>query len=768
MFARYHTSNYTSGLRPPASGLRPPASGLRPILAILTLFCIVLFTASGTVKADTLGIDCDKPRYTTGGKLILDFDNVYRTKCETDRATALNYAQVVSSTRDTLQKVFRSVPQPLWDHLVKHLHETDSDARDTIHDWVFPADNTDLALINGMANSEPAALIKHNANYWQPGIMDKTSVNNVWHSLVQARACGMTWNTDSDRPEIDPFFGTVLIWLDPGNIRDRWTAQMIQHTVRAHMEGEDGYGAKSERIPDLLTDNRKLVDAQGQENVNSFVLRTCLDKEPAIPSGSLIMQIPLRYLTEVESKSISCTNSSYKVGSMTLESARHNGINIVPMNAIRPDGTPHPQRGKPLMREFTNPVDRPVRVKQVFDENGEITSNSPLVLDPVPLNAPLSYPNLINSRPLFLTKACREPDVRDYVQTQSCDSTINGNPVKGSVIRTYRFREFQDDPTDLNRVYLKAVKRDPGNAENPLGVPLADDDAAHPLWNETTLFCPDVPDPELPTISEPVVITEGVKTCKEQWGASYEGTRTGYVRKVVYPEGWPVRQTESKYVDDDCFLPVPNRGIQNGTDACQEGYEGIISKNRELSWFNRLWAVTDNHYPTFDRRMPLTANIHDAVFWSGIDQSPLMWYDKVAAGSWNITSNSCQIICSDGHERVVVTSDTGTSEEICRKICPAGYKRVLVHVFKAGEKWDLLNPGSTPTKEVCQRIYSNSGSGNDDSSEGEGSYDTDGDGITDSRSPGENGGGYSTGGVGSQADQSGSRGGDENDDGDNN
>ena len=77
--------------------------------------------------------------------------------------------------------------------------------------------------------------------------------------------------------------------------------------------------------------------------------------------------------------------------------------------------------------------------------------------------------------------------MRDYVQTQSCDSTINGNPVKGSVIRTFRFREFQDDPTDLNRVYLKAVKRDPGNAENPLGVPLAEDETAHPLWSQTTL-----------------------------------------------------------------------------------------------------------------------------------------------------------------------------------------------------------------------------------------------------------------------------------------
>ena len=643
----------------------PVVSGFRlfGICAVLTVFWVALMVSWPANAADPLGIDCDKPRYTTGGKLIPDFDNVYRTKCETDRATALNYALVVSSTRDALRKVLHSVPQPLWDHLVKHLYETDSDARDTIHDWVFPADNTDLALIRDIADSNRIEPIKHSVNYWQPGIMDKTVAGNVWHSLVQARACSMTWNADSDRPEIDPFFGTVLVWLDPGNIRDRWTSQMIQHTVRAHMEGEDGYGAKSERIPDLLTDSRKLVDAQGREKVNSFVLRACLDKEPAIPSGSLIMQIPLRYEIETGHKSLACTDS-YKVGSQTLGYARHNGIFIVPMDAIRADGTPHPQRGKPLFREFTEVADRPVRVKYIVDENGYYNSNSEVEIDLAPI-APLSYPNLVSydSSAMFLTKTCREPDVRDYVQTQSCDSTINGNPVKGSVIRTYRFREFQDDPTDLNRVYLKAVKRDPGNAENPLGVPLAEDETEHPLWNETTLFCPDIPDLELPLISEPVVFTEGIKTCKEQWGASYEGTRTGYVRKVVYPEGWPVRQTESKYVDDDCFLPVPNAGIENGTDVCPVGYSGSITKTRELQWFNRSYAVQDGVYPILGRRMPNPAEFQHALQWVDIDQNALTWYDRATTRGWNITSNNCWIICADGYERV----DRNT----CRRI-PSG------------------------------------------------------------------------------------------------
>ena len=630
----------------------PVVSGFRlfGICAVLTVFWVALMVSWPANATDPLGIDCDKPRYTTGGKLIPDFDNVYRTKCETDRATALNYALVVSSTRDALRKVLRSVPQPLWDHLVKHLHETDPDERDTIHDWVFPNTDNDWTLINTSSNT----IHLNNVYHWHSGIMDKTAAGNVWHSLVQSRACGVT--LDSGRPEIDSFSGAVLTWLDPGNIRDRWTAQMIQRTVRAHMEGRDGYGAMAEQVPDVLTGNRQLVDAQGQVRANSSVLRACLDKEPAIPSGSLIMQIPLLYEIETGYESLACTGS-YKVGSQTLEYARHNGIYIVPMNAIRADGTPHPQRGKPLLREFTDPVDRPVRVK-------ESTSNRSIVLDPDPAS-PVVYPNLFGSShsALFLTKACREPDVRDYVQTQSCDSTINGNPVKGSVIRTFRFREFQDDPTDLNRVYLKAVKRDPGNAENPLGVSLAEDETEHPLWNETTLFCPDIPDLELPLISEPVVFTEGIKTCKEQWGASYEGTRTGYVRKVVYPEGWPVRQTESKYVDDDCFLPVPNAGIENGTDVCPVGYSGSITKTRELQWFNRSYAVQDGVYPILGRRMPNPAEFQHALQWVDIDQNALTWYDRATTRGWNITSNNCWIICADGYERV----DRNT----CRRI-PSG------------------------------------------------------------------------------------------------
>ena len=314
--------------------------------------------------------------------------------------------------------------------------------------------------------------------------------------------------------------------------------------------------------------------------------------------------------------------------------------------------------------------------------------------------------------------------MRDYVQTQSCDSTINGNPVKGSVIRTFRFREFQDDPTDLNRVYLKAVKRDPGNAENPLGVPLAEDETAHPLWSQTTLFCPDIPDPELPLISEPVVFTEGIKTCKQQWGASYEGTRTGYVRKVVYPEGWPVRQTESKYVDDDCFMPVPNRGIENGTDACQAGYEGSIAKTREVSWLNRLWAVTDNYYPGFGRRMPMPAGINDAIAQVNTDQTGLNWYDRATVGGWNITSNSCQIIC------------------------PFGYYRV--------------------NSITCQRVLSNS---QNNESQTETTYDTDGDGYTDSYSPNSDGSHHgsvnNTSGFGSSASGPGNQGANNDNDNDN-
>ena len=589
------------------------------LCAVFLAVCVAQTPTAGDAQiidqGGTLGIDCDRPRYTAEGKMIFGDDGNYRVKCEVDRATALNYALIVSATRDGLRSALNTVPQPLWDHLVTYLHDTD--VQNTIADWSYPTDeSSDI-------NSLVGTTVNGRARYWATGILDKTPVLGVWKDKVQARACGVTVNPDTGRPDINPFGSTALVWLDRLYIRDRWSSEMVQRTVRAHLERSEGRFAMSESIPDILSDARELINAKGQTRNISPVLRTCLDRDPAIPTGSLVMRTSLNHSTDWEDKSFPCTGS-HKVGTQLLRSETHNGLHIVPMRAIRADGSDHPQRGKPLLTQsqFSDPLDHPV-----------LKPGSPVL-------GPSDYPITEPEKSTFLVKTCREPRTRNLTRTESCDTTINGNPVKGSLIRTFRFREFQDDPTDPNRVYLKPVMRDPGNSENPLGVPITGSE--HPLWSQATVFCPNVPDLDLPRIPDPVVDTMPATTCKAQWGDEYEGTRTGYVQTITYPPDWPVDEVVVRTVNDDCFSTIPVQGFQTKSKECSgNATSGSITQRRQLTWFNRTWAVLDDVYPDFGRRLPNPAGLHDTVAQVDTDQNHLPWYDRVTASGWATTRDSC-------------------------------------------------------------------------------------------------------------------------------
>ena len=587
------------------------------LCAVFLAVCVAQTPTAGDAQiidqGGTLGIDCDRPRYTAEGKMIFGDDGNYRVKCEVDRATALNYALIVSATRDGLRSALNTVPQPLWDHLVTYLHDTD--VQNTIADWSYPTDeSSDI-------NSLVGTTVNGRARYWATGILDKTPVLGVWKDKVQARACGVTVNPDTGRPDINPFGSTALVWLDRLYIRDRWSSEMVQRTVRAHLERSEGRFAMSESIPDILSDARELINAKGKPRNISPVLRACLDRDPAIPTGSLVMRTSLNRSTDWEDKSFPCIGS-HKVGTQLLRSETHNGLHIVPMRAIRADGSDHPQRGKPLLTQFSDPLDHPV-----------LKPGSPVL-------GPSDYPITEPENSTFLVKTCREPRTRNLTRTESCDTTINGNPVKGSLIRTFRFREFQDDPTDPNRVYLKPVMRDPGNSENPLGVPITGSE--HPLWSQATVFCPNVPDLDLPRIPEPVVDTVPATTCKAQWGDEYEGTRTGYVQTITYPPDWPVDEVVVRTVNDDCFSTIPVQGFQTKSKECSgNATSGSITQRRQLTWFNRTWAVLDDVYPDFGRRLPNPAGLHDTVAQVDTDQNNLAWYDRVTASGWATTRDSC-------------------------------------------------------------------------------------------------------------------------------
>jgi len=223
-----------------------------------------------------------------------------------------------------------------------------------------------------------------------------------------------------------------------------------------------------------------------------------------IPIEALVMRTSLDWKTRRGEKDPQACKDPLKVGVQRLGWERHNGLYVVPGYAVRPDGSDHPHRRKPLLTQFPNPDDVPVQTVTAGDY-------------PIAQQSGGADEDPNEASAAFLLATCRAPCIHDVVRTESCNATIDGNPVKGTVIRTFRFREFQDDPKDPYRVYLKPVMRDPNNAVNSFGVPVTGD--LHPLWDQSTVFCPNVPAPELPEIPDPPVVdTMPATTCKQHWG----------------------------------------------------------------------------------------------------------------------------------------------------------------------------------------------------------------------------------------------------------
>ncbi|WP_419741219.1 hypothetical protein [Ruegeria sp.] len=577
----------------------------------------------GGTPGGTLGIDCDQPRRSVAGRLILDRDGAHRIACEADRATALNYARVVRETRNRLRLALDAAPQPLWDDLVTHLRNDGAGTErqgsgDRVSDWSYTTRDID-ALPAGSA-------ARRAADYWKDGVLNRSAVPKDWRPIVKTRACGVEMEGDRPVPGIG---AAVFVWLDRDRIRERWSSQMVQRTVRAWLERGQSRVSMIEEIPDILTGARTLKDANGQERVLSADLRACIDQDPAIPEGALVMRASLTWKSKRGETLRPCTDP-LRVGVQRLGWERHNGLYIVPLQAIRADGSPHPQRGRPLLAQFADPRDRPVLVDETVSIDYPIVEGEE---DNEAAN---------QAEATFLVRnSCRVPRVRDVIRAEDCKAIINGTEVEGKHIRVFRFREVQDDPADPTRVYLRPVMRDPRNAANGLGVVVAGN--GHPMWEESTIGCGDhVPATELPDIPDPVVDTVPATSCKQHWGKSYEGARTGYVQTITYPAGWSLDDVVIRTVRDDCFNTIPVQKTQTTpAGTCPRGQIGSITKSRRLTWFNRAWAVQDRVYPRFARRLPDRASLEHAIAQLRTDQTGLAWYDQVRAESWS-TSNTCR------------------------------------------------------------------------------------------------------------------------------
>ena len=320
----------------------------------------------------------------------------------------------------------------------------------------------------------------------------------------------------------------------------------------------------------------------------------------------------------------------------------------------------------------------------------------------------------------LIQSSCRAARTRDVVRAEECDGEINGTRVQGTLVRRFRFREVQNDPDDEFRIIMVPVGPG-GNGELGVIVPAGD---LHPDWEETSLFCEGaLPESDAPVIPDPVEDPD-TPDCRAQWGGRFDqGSRTGYVQTITYPEGWPINDVVIRSIDDDCFRRVAQAETQTRNRTCPAGHSGEITESRTLGWWNRIWAVLARHDSGTEgsRRLAQAARDHDA----NPSQAGLTWLRKVTASRWRETSNTCRAQCRDPHSG--------------RDCCEA-----------AGGIWERNSGGSSCTGGSVQTARNTGGNeGGNGGNDPLGSFDTDGDGRTDSRSPSSPTDGYSRSGIGS-------------------
>ena len=603
--------------------------GIRRNLRLTTALALVLAAPlvtspseglAQTQTAGTLGIDCDRPRRNAEGLLVLGDDGSQRALCEADRATALTYVDVVRETRDRLRAALAVLPPPIWGDLVAHL-STD----DAIDGWSY-TDGAVMALLRALSAGAPpgdpteiaTSERAHGlAQHWDGGILEGSGVPADWRGTVRARACGLG-------PGNEPLPGAmILVWLDPAVIRDRWTPEMVQRTARVWLQSQSDRFTAVDRIPDVVTAARQLSRADGSVRDISGIpaVQACF---ATVPEGALAMRASLWRDTDSGRRALRCADPD-EVGLRRLVWARQNGVFIVPRNAVLPNVDPHPNRGEAMLGQSP---DLPLVT----------TEPDPTDPDPQPGE--------------FLSEStCRAPRTLDAVRRVDCDAEINNTPVQGAHVRSFRFREVQNDPLDPFRIDMVPVGPDPVDPGNALGViaPVGD---PHPVWTETTLFCEDeIPPSDAPEIPPRQTATWVVPSCNAQWGGRFdEGERHGFSQFIRYPPGWPVDEVEVRTIDDDCFNPVRATGSERRTLAnCPVGQVGRTVEERDFSWWNRDWAVPQRHAggAEGDRSLGQAAAAYDG----NPGQAGLEWYDVVTLErDWHVVATLCLTPGSGGDD----------------------------------------------------------------------------------------------------------------------
>ena len=564
----------------PVNGVTPArerSTASRRRLRIATALALVAFSASSlatlpspslaqAAQGGTLGIDCDKPRYNAEGKLILDFtDGARQAICEAYRTTALTYANNVIETANRLRLALQTLPPPVWEDLVEHLR-TDDD----VADWTF-TDAVAMGRLQALSTAAPQAVSRDGqttssaahgvATHWRNGILAASGIGADWHPHIRARACGFDANDMPVRGAV------VLVWLDPGIVRDSWTARMVQRTALAWHERRSDRSAATNRVPHVLTAANRITDARGRtrEVTGNAAIWTCLD---TVPVGALVERVTLRQPRRGGERALRCEDPT-EIGSRKLVWERRGGVYIVPEFAVLADGSDHPDRGEPLLGQ---------------------SPDLPLVTtEPDPAST-VPQPGEF----LRLGSSCRPPRWLDAVRPQDCPAEINGVAVTGTHVRRFRFRETQSDPVDPFRVDWEPVMPDPLDPGSELGI-VVPSGVQHPEWASVTVFCDSIPPSDAPPVP-PRVNDWTPADCPTQWpGRFIHGHRLGYSQHFDYPPSWNTsgvkRDEIIRTVDDFCFDPVQVTDSQSRTGGACEAVTGTTATTTGTS----SYTVTDIH-----------------------------------------------------------------------------------------------------------------------------------------------------------------------------
>lgn len=582
------------------------AKGLLLTTALAGLPGLVAAQSLEITPGGDLGIDCDVPRHTADGFLIIDRWGRGQALCEADRATALNYASLLETVRDRVVRAIDVMPPPLMNDLIAHL-----EAGSAVADWrpSSAAQQYIAAYAPGHANED---WFTASVAYWGNGVLDGTGiVPSDWG--ISSAICGTrdtrgggTWQ--------------VLVWMEPANLGERWTPGMVQRAVTAWFDDRDGESAV-ERAP-AVTSGDAAAPVLLRTDGGEIALEDCFgsvsggpwtDDEPHLATQERVSARPER-----ETRLHACADPD-QVGYTEETLLELSGV------YVDADGTPI-----------------------TLDQHGDPANDGWFVSE----------------------DTCRDPRERDVLEVVDCNQLIDFDQDfiarYGTAAQIFRFRErrapLTADPEDQVQVVMLPINDDGSWTE--VGR------TQTPQPNPAVSFCDPEGLPNTPggEVTETTFDVDDCPTTHGTVFPS--GTRTGRRVQYDFPDSWPVSDYTEEWIEDLCWKRLDDEEFYREYGECPTPQEGFIRWERVLeryriNWadptINRYWQTesdtgwvdVDNWCHVFTQWTETETSetscmtLERDVVWETKDYvrddlyTDVLRYREVSAPSWQVITNTC-------------------------------------------------------------------------------------------------------------------------------